>query len=93
MWPWETAPQSIAHGILDDETYDWAIPIEMMIATGGHALTVDEGSLGAAHRHGRETTGLDVCATGTAGLAGMTQMAGQSSIEGDVVLLFTGAER
>ncbi|MDR1709906.1 MAG: pyridoxal-phosphate dependent enzyme, partial [Candidatus Accumulibacter sp.] len=23
MRPWETAPHSIAHGILDDETYDW----------------------------------------------------------------------
>ena len=23
MWPWETAPVSVAHGILDDETYDW----------------------------------------------------------------------
>ena len=23
MWPWETEPHSVAHGILDDETYDW----------------------------------------------------------------------
>jgi len=23
MRPWETMPQSVAHGILDDETYDW----------------------------------------------------------------------
>ena len=93
MWPWESVPKSIAHGILDDETYDWAIPIEMMIATGGQALTVDEGSLSMAHRRGRETTGLDVCATGTAGLAGMMQRASESSVEGEQVLLFTGAER
>jgi len=23
MWPWEETPRSVAHGILDDETYDW----------------------------------------------------------------------
>ena len=23
MWAWETEPVSVAHGILDDETYDW----------------------------------------------------------------------
>src|SRR6185312_9494259 len=23
MWAWETEPRSVAHGILDDETYDW----------------------------------------------------------------------
>ena len=93
MWPWEDVPKSVAHGILDDETYDWAIPIEMMIATGGQALIADEASLGVAHRRGRDVTGIDVSATGTAGLAGLNQMSGQSPDEGERVLLFTGAER
>ena len=25
MWAWETTPASVAHGILDDETYDWVV--------------------------------------------------------------------
>jgi len=93
MWPWESAPASIAHGILDDETYDWAIPVEMMIATGGQALAVDEARLNEAHTLGRAATGLAVCATGTAGLAGMLELKQSSGEQGDQVLLFTGAER
>ena len=37
MWPWEQEPHSIAHGILDDETYDWLAVVEAMLATGGTA--------------------------------------------------------
>ncbi|HCP61206.1 MAG TPA: hypothetical protein DIU14_01865, partial [Actinobacteria bacterium] len=29
MWAWEDEPESVAHGILDDETYDW-----MAVVTG-----------------------------------------------------------
>ncbi len=35
MWPWEEEPQSIATGILDDETYDWLVLVEGMLTTGG----------------------------------------------------------
>ena len=35
MWPWERSRASIAHGILDDETYDWLAVVEGMLATGG----------------------------------------------------------
>ena len=35
MWPWEEEPRSVAHGILDDETYDWLAVVEGMLATGG----------------------------------------------------------
>ncbi len=93
MWPWETPPTSVAHGILDDETYDWAIPVEMMIATGGEALAVSEEALREAHQRGRSATGLDVCATGTAGLAGLLSKPERSKAGGARVLLFTGAER
>ena len=42
MWPWETEPHSVAHGILDDETYDWLAVVEGMLATGGTPVVVDE---------------------------------------------------
>ncbi len=42
MWPWEQEPHSIAHGILDDETYDWLAVVEGMLATGGGPLVVGE---------------------------------------------------
>ena len=37
MWPWETEPASVAHGILDDETYDWLAVVRAMLVTGGRA--------------------------------------------------------
>ena len=37
MWPWESEPRSVAHGILDDETYDWLAVVEGMLATEGRA--------------------------------------------------------
>ena len=30
MWPWEEEPKSIATGIIDDETYDWAAVVAGM---------------------------------------------------------------
>ncbi len=47
MWPWESEPHSVAHGILDDETYDWLAVVEGMLATGGAPVVVGET---AAHR-------------------------------------------
>ncbi|MGH2671642.1 MAG: PLP-dependent lyase/thiolase, partial [Actinomycetota bacterium] len=32
MWPWEDEPRSVAEGILDDETYDWAAVVGGMLA-------------------------------------------------------------
>ena len=65
----------------------------MMIATGGRALVVDEERLLEANRRGRDATGLDVCATGTAGLAGLLKVSETSGATGEQILLFTGAER
>ena len=45
MWPWETEPVSVAHGILDDETYDWLAVVRAMLVTGGRAVVVDEPAL------------------------------------------------
>ena len=56
MWPWESEPHSIAHGILDDETYDWLAVVEGMLETGGTPLVVDEATLGRRNALALETT-------------------------------------
>ena len=48
------APRSIAHGILDDETYDWVAVVEGMLKTGGWPLVVDEDRLVDANAFARE---------------------------------------
>jgi threonine synthase len=70
MWPWESEPRSIAHGILDDETYDWLAIVRGMLESGGRPLVVDEPLLEEANRRGR-ALGINVDATGSAGLAGL----------------------
>jgi threonine synthase len=57
MRPWEKLPRSIAHGILDDETYDWAAVVEGMLKTGGWPLVVNEDRLVDANLFARELTG------------------------------------
>jgi threonine synthase len=84
MWPWESAPHSIATGILDDETYDWAAVLRGVLSTGGSVITVSEDELREANR----IAGDGVSATGSAGLAGALSMrCGDESVG----VLFTGA--
>ncbi len=71
MRPWEKPPRSIADGILDDETYDWATVVEGMLKTGGWPLVVGDDRLAEANAVARETTGIDVGHTGSAGVAGL----------------------
>lgn len=95
MWPWESAPHSVAHGILDDETYDWAVLVDGMLETGGWPVTADEDALVAARTLARETTGVRADATGTAGLAGALVLRDRGELRADdrVAVLLTGAER
>jgi threonine synthase len=95
MWPWEETPRSVATGILDDETYDWAATVEVMLRTGGHAEVVSEERLRAANALGFETTGIPADHTGTAGLAGLLSLRDRRLVgDGDrVVVLFTGVRR
>jgi threonine synthase len=95
MWPWEEEPKSVAHGILDDETYDWAAVVAGMLATDGRPELVSEDSLIRANELAREATGIDVDHTGTAGLAGLLDRAARGGIgrEERVTVLFTGARR
>ncbi len=94
MWPWEDPPHSVASGILDDETYDWAAVLQGMAATGGTSVVADEQTLRQANELALET-GIAVSATGSAGLAGLMQLRREGLIaEGSRVgLLFTGLLR
>ena len=103
MWPWETEPRSLAHGILDDETYDWLAVVEGMLRSGGWPIVVSEDDVTRANDIAQATTGVAVDHTGSAGLAGLVQMrdaaaAGDARPEADprreqIVVLFTGARR
>jgi threonine synthase len=95
MWPWEQEPRSIAHGILDDETYDWLAVVEGMLATRGRSVVVDEETLANANALARHATGIDVDHTGSSGLAGLLALraAGELEVDERVAVLFTGAVR
>ena len=95
MWPWEQEPHSVAHGILDDETYDWLAVVEGMLATGGAPVIADEDTLRQANDLARAATGVDVDATGSSGLAGLVALRERGLVGDDerVALLFTGVSR
>jgi len=95
MWPWETVGHSIASGILDDVTYDWATVVEPMLRTMGWPVVASETTIHHAHDLGRTMTGIDASATGTAGLAGLLddETIGAIGPDDHVVVLFTGIQR
>jgi len=95
MWPWDDVPQSIAEGILDDETYDWVAVLRGMYATGGTTVVADEPTLIEANQVGRQATGIPVSHTGSAGLAGVLQLRREGVIApaARVGVLFTGVQR
>jgi threonine synthase len=95
MWPWESVPHSAAHGILDDETYDWLALVEAMLETGGYPVVASEPEVLEANDVGKRATGIPVDHTGTAGLAGLLHLVNQGVIGGadSVAVLFTGRER
>jgi threonine synthase len=94
MWPWESAPHSVAHGILDDETYDWCAIVTAMIEGAGYPVVADELTLKAAAVLA-EQNGIRADATGAAGLAGLITLRRAGVVRDDerVVLLMTGARR
>lgn len=95
MRPWPAEPQSIAHGILDDETYDWAAIVDAMLRTGGWPYVVNENRLIDANLQARETTGIDVDHTGSAGLAGLMKAVTVDPRVADerVAVIFSGIAR
>jgi threonine synthase len=94
MWPWPEKPQSIANGILDDETYDWRSVVGGLLESGGRSVVVSEARLARAHELGRDA-GVPVDPTGTAGLAGLMDLVADGAVGPDdrVVVLFTGVDR
>ncbi|HSW41554.1 MAG TPA: pyridoxal-phosphate dependent enzyme [Patescibacteria group bacterium] len=95
MWPWEDEPHSVAHGIIDDETYDWRACVAGMLASGGGPVIASEATLDEANAMARAATGIDVDHTGSAGLAGLLELVRTRAIHPDenVAVLFTGALR
>ena len=95
MWPWEREPRSIAHGILDDETYDWAAVVEGMLRSGGRPVVVSEERLREANERGRSATGINVDHTGSAGLAGLLEALSDDEAlrHSRVAVIFSGAVR
>jgi threonine dehydratase len=95
MWPWEDEPRSIAHGILDDETYDWFASVKGMLTSGGGPVVVDERLLVEACDLARETTGINVDHTGAAGLAGLLQLSREGGVapRENVAVIFSGVQR
>jgi threonine synthase len=95
MQAWESPPQSVATGILDDETYDWRAVVEGMLLTGGRPLVVSETALIEAHALAAAATGIPVDATGSSGLAGLPELrrSGEIGDHDRVAVLFTGRQR
>ncbi len=95
MWPWETPPTSVAHGILDDETYDWLALTRAMLQSGGFPIVVDESTLVRANALARAHTAIDADETGTAGLAGLVALAASGTLDPReaTAVFFTGARR
>ncbi len=95
MRPWEETPHSIASGILDDETYDWLAVVKGLLASRGSALVVEEDEIRAANALARETTGINVDHTGSAGLAGLMQLRKQGVVKpGErASVIFSGVQR
>jgi len=95
MWPWEQEPRSVAGGIIDDETYDWAVVVRGMIMTGGYPVAVSEETLLEANGLARSATGINVDPTGSAGLAGLLELKRKQEVgaEERVAVLFTGVQR
>jgi threonine synthase len=89
MWPWEEEPKSIAHGILDDETYDWLAIVRALAESGGAPVLVDEAQLEEANLLGRGW-GIDVDPTGSSGLAGYLA---NGQPPGRAGVIFSGARR
>jgi threonine dehydratase len=94
MWPWETAPVSVAHGILDDETYDWLAVVRGTLSSGGFPVVVSEERLEEAHALGAQA-GYAAEHTGTAGLAGLLALGAEGLVgkTESAAVLFSGVER
>ena len=95
MWAWEEEPHSIAHGILDDITYDWFKVMQGMLRTGGVPVTVTEQELQKANILAKDVTKINVDYTGSSGFAGYIKLKKLEVIPkaASAAVIFTGIER
>ncbi len=96
MWPWETEPHSVAHGILDDETYDWLAVVEGMLGPAARRSSSTRRRSGAGERARRaRRPGSTSTPPARPGLAGLLALREQGCIRDDerVAVLFTGVSR
>jgi len=93
MWPWETQPQSLADGILDDETYDWVADVEQLRRTQGTVVVVNEEQVRTASELGPTLTGIEASPTGTAGLAGVLASRSLFDDSARLAVIFSGISR
>jgi threonine synthase len=96
MWPWDGGPpHSLAHGILDDVTYDWYYLLRAVLRSGGRAEILVEDTIRDAYEMAQSHTGIPVCPTGAAGLAALMQLTDSGAIDrGESAgLFFTGFDR
>ena len=93
MWPWEQVGESIADGILDDETYDWVGACNAMADGDGWPVEVTEPVVVEAYRLAHAATDIDVSPTGSAGLAGLLAMRREIGDDERVAVVFSGIRR
>lgn len=95
MWTWEEEPHSIAHGILDDTTYDWYKIMQGMFRTGGIPITVTEQELKEANTLAKNSTKINVDYSGSSGFAGYIKLKKLGVIPktAATAVIFTGIER
>jgi threonine dehydratase len=91
MTPWP-GPQSIADGILDDETYDWIGVFDAMKGCGGTPIVAPEELISRAHELA-STTAIPVSPTGSAGLAGLLAIRDDVDDGERVAVIFSGVSR
>ena len=95
MVPWPDEPRSVATGILDDETYDWAAIVAGLLASGGDVVLADEATLLLARDRAESDAHVRADATGAAGLAGLLTLRARGDLDprAQAAVLLTGARR
>ena len=93
MWPWETTPNSLADGILDDETYDWVGACNVMADSQGGPVVASEDQVRQSYDLAHRVTNIDVSPTGAAGLAGLLAIRRDIKDDERVIIIFSGVRR
>ncbi|MEM9514412.1 MAG: pyridoxal-phosphate dependent enzyme [Actinomycetota bacterium] len=93
MTTW-TEPQSLADGLLDDETYDWIAVMNGQLATDppGTPIVVSEEQVSLAHEMAT-AAGYRVSPTGSAGLAGALAAHDRLEPASRLLLVMSGVAR